>query len=189
MRKAEFEVYKFEELPEKVQKTLIDKNRYTEIEDTCWNEFILDDATETLELLGFSDVKIRFSGFYSQGDGASFIGEWKFPVEFADDSYSPIIDQPLEFQELAKILRQAKDNEFKIVLGHNSNLYCHERTVEFQFENDNNLADEIRAACRAVMQEIYRALEKEYDEYTSDEFVKKALISFEDEYFIDGRGA
>jgi hypothetical protein len=37
-----------------------------------WYEFSIDDWTTALEQVGFTDAKINFSGFWSQGDGASF---------------------------------------------------------------------------------------------------------------------
>jgi len=40
--------------------------------DMDWYDFIFDDLKEELEKIGLTDVEINFSGFWSQGDGASF---------------------------------------------------------------------------------------------------------------------
>ena len=40
-----------------------------------WYDNIEDDIKEELKQLGFYNVDMRFSGFWSQGDGASITGE------------------------------------------------------------------------------------------------------------------
>jgi hypothetical protein len=44
----------------------------TSSDDTYWYESLLDDWKERLEEMGFGNPDIGFSGFSSQGDGASF---------------------------------------------------------------------------------------------------------------------
>lgn len=62
---------KFNELsPEQKQKVL-DKNRHYNT-DFDWFEESIGEFKTKLEKLGFYDVKVEFSGFSSQGDGASF---------------------------------------------------------------------------------------------------------------------
>ena len=72
MRTIEVEVYEFDELSEEVQKRVADKWA----EDTDLS-FMVEAFEERLETLGFSDVKVFWSGFYSQGDGASFSGFYR----------------------------------------------------------------------------------------------------------------
>jgi hypothetical protein len=53
-----------------------------------WYEGVDEQWTEALEQLGFTDAKIAFSGFWSQGDGASFTASVdldKLIAFFADD--------------------------------------------------------------------------------------------------------
>ena len=40
--------------------------------DMDWYDFIFDDFKEQIEKIGLTDVEIQFTGFWSQGDGASF---------------------------------------------------------------------------------------------------------------------
>ena len=66
-------IYSFNELPEDVQASTIEKNRDTNVfSGSNWYESVLDWWKEKLEIIGFEDADIRFSGFWSQGDGASF---------------------------------------------------------------------------------------------------------------------
>jgi hypothetical protein len=76
MRRIEviYDVYTFEELPEHIQNKLIEDER--EYLSSDWDQFfyqdILDDWVTRLEDQGFNNPKINYTGFWSQGDGASF---------------------------------------------------------------------------------------------------------------------
>lgn len=67
--------FKYDQLNERAKKRArdwyregIDQNGYP------WYDYIIDDWKTRLAAKGFEDVDIQFSGFYSQGDGASFTG-------------------------------------------------------------------------------------------------------------------
>lgn len=62
---------KFNELSPSQQTKVLDKNRDINVDDQ-WYEFTYEAYTNKLSKLGFYDIKLSFSGFYSQGDGASF---------------------------------------------------------------------------------------------------------------------
>ena len=51
------------------------RSKYGGVLDSHWSEHILDEWKAELEDMGFGRVVISFSGFYSQGDGASFTAE------------------------------------------------------------------------------------------------------------------
>jgi hypothetical protein len=58
-----------------VKSKAVDKARQGLIErstDHDWHEYTLDAWTKLLESVGFTGPKINYSGFWSQGDGASF---------------------------------------------------------------------------------------------------------------------
>lgn len=63
----------FNELTPEQQQKVIEK--YHDINEDTW-EFSYEDLEREfitkLESMGYSDIKIEYSGFYSQGDGASF---------------------------------------------------------------------------------------------------------------------
>lgn len=69
-----YDVYTFEELPEHIQDKLIEDE--IEVLDSDWECFvysdILDEWVIRLENQGFNNPKINYTGFWSQGDGASF---------------------------------------------------------------------------------------------------------------------
>lgn len=75
MKTKTIELYEYAELPEDIKEKVLQENRYINVEDSWWCEPVEDEWKERLEAEGFRGVKIAFSGFCSQGDGASFTAE------------------------------------------------------------------------------------------------------------------
>lgn len=74
MREVKINLYQFDELGEKAQEKVLEKFRYINVEDD-WYQPIYDQFREEVqEGYGISVDEMNFSGFYSQGDGASFEG-------------------------------------------------------------------------------------------------------------------
>ena len=69
--KSEIVTYKFKELPEDIQKQVIAKNTDIHVNFDWW-DYTIQNWKEKLSSIGFDDADIRWSGFWSQGDGASF---------------------------------------------------------------------------------------------------------------------
>ena len=80
MKNANLNLYEFSELSNDVQKKVIERMKYSSETESQY-EVISDDyimlKESELESYGFYDVKISYSGFFSQGDGASFVGKIK----------------------------------------------------------------------------------------------------------------
>lgn len=64
----------FDQLEDYAKEKALDRERDSVLrdQDTYWSECITDDWKSELDKLGFSDSEISWSGFSSQGDGASF---------------------------------------------------------------------------------------------------------------------
>jgi hypothetical protein len=67
--------YKFDELSPEAKQNAIDLNRDRNTEYDDWWQPIIEGFVEEMEEIGMTNVECEFSGFYSQGDGASFTGE------------------------------------------------------------------------------------------------------------------
>lgn len=65
-------VYTFNELNKEAQKKALDIFRYFNVDDDFWRECLLEKIKENLQNKGYKNPEINYSGFYSQGDGASF---------------------------------------------------------------------------------------------------------------------
>lgn len=153
----------------------------TELSDN-WYEDTYNQFTEEMENLGFSDIKISFSGFYSQGDGASFVGTLDFE-EFFRAKYEEM-DFPFnrseweEDDELADLMEILPDPHFFIRdltkmgffsadLIRNSSNYVHENSVGFDFTHEDYCQAEEGATEFSIEEGNCEFTKEEYDELTS----------------------
>ena len=144
---------------------------------------------------------MNFSGFWSQGDGASFTGHvvdnkaFLQAHDISEDDY-PAIHRLLAY-----------DGGFSIDITRNSSRYVHENTVsaeivaadgfvhilpsddfrdhiisqwdeELMLEYDR-LQKEVTGIIRDYCRQLYKSLEDEYDYLTSDEVVWEAIVANE----------
>lgn len=158
-----------------------------------WHEHILEDwKNEVLPNLGFENCEIRYSGFWSQGDGASFEGDVNF-LKYCD-AYGLNIRPSVR-----KLIENGCVNVYAS-LERNSHHYYHENTVSLNYDIDGlqykkaprleeylcKICEGIKEDARAKMREIYRNLEKHYKYLTSDESVIEFLEV--NEYTFDFNG-
>ena len=186
------EVFKYDELPENVKDKVIDNNWGINVDDSFWNDYTLDYWKEKLESRGFINPEINFSGFASQGDGASFTCDSiDFPSLFKSQK---------DTKRFAGILRNLDNGNLYLSakLSRTDYHYVHEYTVNVDYVewdwygderhdpnlNDNPLSktlDELEGyiidIARPLMKQIYRELEKEYVYLTSRESVEETLRS------------
>ena len=76
------ETFSFSELSPTAKKHAIDELRDTNVDYNDWHEPIIEDFENEMKEFGLSDVDVQYSGFYSQGDGASFTAEVEDPELF-----------------------------------------------------------------------------------------------------------
>jgi len=195
MRTTEIKLYKFEELSDEVQNKLIEKNRDVLVQYDDWYHPIMEGFCEDMSEAGHDiDPKdISFSGFWSQGDGASFT------TKNGSLSLRPLLK---ELGVKMKDLPRGTGNEIKeglieIGLSRTTHHYCHENTVRLwmDYHGENKairesvlgLYDQIEEILKDKMRNLYSSLEKYHDELTEDAAIKSELIEQENEYFKDGR--
>lgn len=155
--------------------------------DYEWYDLLLEEWKAKLADLGYIDADIKFSGFWSQGDGASFtatvdLGAW--------------IKQAKSRHQYAEL---DADCGVTASIGRLSSHYVHENTIaaelgiEFSDTTDdqNALLSKLESAltedARELSKEIYRDLEKAYESITSED----ALLETADanEFVFDKYGA
>ena len=67
------EIYTFDELDEKAKETAIENFRNkADYPHDDWHTELINEMKKELEEKGYPDSKIAYTGFWSQGDGASF---------------------------------------------------------------------------------------------------------------------
>lgn len=189
---------KFQDLTEEAQAAALDKLRDINVEFdwwTCSYEYFVDICSS----FGLDIYKIYFSGFWSQGDGASFEGdfEWKEP----DFSKIPdaIASSVQTLKEQSALVRTYDSDSYLIVGISQSGTYYHENTMSFEVtfydsgddddvEAMEMLLDEegIKDAFRDIARWFYSCLEDEYEYLTSDEAIKETIDANDYEFDEDG---
>ena len=167
--------------------------------DWDWHEWVYEDFETVCGLLGVTlrtrpvplmgggtrdKPCVRFSGFWSQGDGASFEGAYEYAPGAArairahaprDAELHTIADaladiQRRNFYQLGAVIRQR-------------GRYCHEYTMTVDVERDSPcgqaMTDDAEAAVIEAMRDLarwlYRQIELEYDYRTSDPVVDEPI--------------
>jgi hypothetical protein len=149
-----------------------------------WDECIIEDMQEELKTLGVEDPKIRYSGFWSQGDGASFTGRLRDVEAFL-------------CRKLTRHERYIIDNTC-IKFVPNSTRYVHENTVTTGFNFDyrfNNYALE-KIACQLeseindtridLCHNFYRRLETDYNYQMSEDSFTEHCEANDMEFYKTG---
>ena len=179
-------VYNFEELSIEAQEKVIEDNRDINT-DYDWWEFTIDDSKSNLEELGYTEPKIYFSGFWSQGDGASFEAQ----VD---------LTKWLKAHKLANKYRALyyHASEYSISITKNG-FYEHEYTMNIECDYVGDYVSEISRQqydiveniiledARSEARKIYRTLEKEYEALSSDEAIKDTILANEYQFTESGK--
>lgn len=209
MRQVTVNVYEFEELQGKARERAADTLREWAIYYGWWDA-VYCDAREVGKQLGFDDMDINFTGFWSQGDGASFVGSWN-PKRALDatkqiSEYAPkdevlaLIAQGLEgsarnfYRNLdtlvgPKYAGEAREEGFAglKLLRSSRSRGCHESTVDV---DDEVFAQDVDAffserdadpSTTPQMDRMIEALRQEVQEYSRD-FMRWIYRQLEDEY-------
>lgn len=181
MRTIEVPVYTYDEFPNKEK--LLEKYRSFNVEHK-WYDYIEAEFKEDSGKLGYEDIEINFSGFWNQGDGASFTASVdlaKWIASHDPEKYKPLLAEIDEGLIAVKIKR---------VSSH----YYHENTcsvdMEYLGENEplaNELAEDIESERKSLSVKLYDDLNSAYDELTSDESVAESLRANEYEFMPDGK--
>ncbi len=182
-------VLEFAELTEEQKKKAIDGLRDLNTEGLSdWYHPIIEDNTKMLEALGFYDINIAFSGFCSQGDGASFIA--RFGNSFSQERYNRfekdhigMIDDEMKsllnivFDDIKREQSQDdyEDEDYHIT---RNGRYYHSGTITAYNLNMVRVA-------RYISDKIYVALEKEYDYQQSDKSIKETIEANNYEFYED----
>ena len=153
-----------------------------------WYDYIDEDLHRILGLLGYSNIESYFSGFYSQGDGASFEADWtreKYLTKKIKD-YAP---KDEELHQIAKALMQYPVGTIGSVDRTILTRYYHSNTMtaELDYETNEKYDGEILEQCsRDLANWYYKFLEEGHDYLQSDESILETFIVNEYEFNEDG---
>ncbi len=179
--------------------------------DHDWYEFVFDDFERICAILGIGlrIVPVRlygggtrgkpciyFSGFWSQGDGACFEGDYRH-AKGADRSIREHAPKDAELHRIADVLHAIQRRNFyqlRAGIAHRDRYY-HEYCMAISVERDSPTWQDVTAGAEGIVTEafrdlarwLYRQLEREYEYQTSDECVDEAIAANDFTFTGDGR--
>jgi hypothetical protein len=183
-----------------MNKALLDNHRYINVDHDDWYEYVHNQFIERMrDEVGIEVDKIYFSGFWSQGDGACFIGELSdVPRLMAHYNLTP------EYPMITKLLEMGGRAQCRI---YHRGRYYHDDSVAFNWDIDvftdcvalsslfielvverfdilldpekDRFMAEVESCLKAEMRQLYKDLEREYDSLTTDEAVWEAIVANE----------
>ena len=185
----ETKLYKFDELSTESKERAI--TSFQEDEDYLayeWDEDTINDFTTILELIGYYDIACYFSGFYSQGDGASFSAKFSRNKRCLEKvkSYCPKEEKILDIvEQIQSEIPLREEYEIK-----HSGHYYHEYCTNVYYLGDSEKAEQLDERflelSRQLMEILYDKLNDEYDYLNSSEAIIEDIIANDYEFTEHG---
>lgn len=172
MKTATINLYQFSELTGTARDNALMWWRQAMGDD--WHESVTDDFKTILGEMGFSNIETYFSGFWSQGDGASFSADFTYrqDAQKAVQDYAPIDTR------LYDLAGKLPDCEESITLSQSR--YCHE--MKMQCDNEALLD-----VARDLARWYYGALSDEYEYATSESACEDSCHANDYSFTEEGR--
>lgn len=139
--------------------------------DWQWWDASFDGFKQAAATMGIDIGDIRFSGFWSQGDGASFTGSYAY-VKGAAAAIRREYPTETELHRIADALQRVQRSQFYQLSATvtQSGRYVHEMTMSVDVDRTDGVdadlrdaVDTVTGAMRDLARWIYRALESEYE--------------------------
>ena len=209
MRTIETTLFNYSELSESAKSKARDWYRTASQRDDFFAECVIEDAATVANLMGIDlnltrtnngnyKPSIFYSGFCSQGDGASFNCNY----QYKKGSVADVMNWAPNDKELHRIARALQTIQKKYfyrlrasskVSGHYVHSGCMRVSVDY-YANDieretDKGEEEITECLRDFADWIYKQLEREYDYQNSDDVVAEHIICNEYEFTEDGARA
>lgn len=199
-RVIERTVYKFAELSEAAKEKAREYERQT-YQSFDWWKWCYQDAITCAKCLGIETCEedISFSGFSSQGDGASFTGYYDFKPDavIAITAHAPRDETLLEIaEELTTLQTHARlvhGVHIHARITRNRSHYVHSNTMNVDttyIDLDDVVSEELDQTMTRLMRSfadwIYKQLEDEDTWLNSDECIDERLSEGDDEFDEDG---
>lgn len=181
----------FEELSPEHQEKALEYYRDCDTSDSFWYECVIDDAKGIAALMGIDIDHVYFRGFWSQGDGACFVGSFSYQAGMvkAVKEHAP---QDKELHAIAKQIQELHRMAFYSASGKVSHYghYYHERSMSVDVVCDQGRVreEEWKDTFADVARWIYKRLEADYDYLNSDTQVREGIIANEIEFTIGENG-
>ena len=176
-----------------------------------WYDFVYEDFETICRILGITlattpvrlygggtrdKPQIFWSGFHSQGDGASFFGTYCH-ARGASKAIRAHAPKDAELHRIADVLQDVQRRNFWQVHAsiRQQGRYCHEYSMAIEVERDSptwqpmtdDAEDAVIEALRDLARWLYRQLRSEHEHQTSDEAVDEIVSANEFTFTADGK--
>lgn len=193
-------VYKFEDLAPEIQENIIENEKKYIAEDPgdWWSDPIIEGLHEELKEMGLTDIETEWTGFWSQGDGASFT------ARVFNSENKKFLSEVLGL----KVLDEVADN-IAISITRMNSRYSHSGTMDACVEVDGDeevekdmgtgflltidvtaslepIEDAVRDWARARADKLYNDLERAYNELFEDSSIREDIIARGGDYDEEG---
>ena len=175
-----------------------------------WYDFVYEDFGTVCRILGIAlatypvrlhgggtrdTPQVYWTGFWNQGDGASFAGQYSHAKEAARGirAHAP---KDEKLHRIADALQEVQKRNFWQLKAsiRQQGRYCHEYTMAIEVERDSptwqppteGAEDAVIEAMRDLARWLYRQLRSEYEHQTSDAAVDDILAINELTFTADG---
>lgn len=139
---------------------------------------------------------IYFSGFWSQGDGASFEGGYGYAKDAARKIrlHAPEDEDLHEIADMLQIAQRRNFYQLRADISHRGR-YHHEYCMAISVERDSPSGQDMTSDAEGAVTEtlrdlarwLYRQLEREYDYQMSDGVIDDAILANEYTFTAEGR--
>ena len=186
-REITITAYEFAELEPKVKEKVLDNYRYTLLElNDDWAQPVIEEFNEDMLNFGIT-ADVKFSGFGSQGDGASFTTD--------------TCDTDLLIRTLFETGHDIPENalldskNLSVSIDRTNSRYCHEETMLVEIYDEEmtisdleseTLKDIIEEWSKIKSRDLYIKLENEFDSLTSDEAIIEYFTETEFLFYHNG---
>lgn len=178
-------LYAIEELGEAAKSRAIERHRHFCVQGD-WFDYVMDDFVAVAAAIGFTIDRhsgVSFSGFYCQGDGASFRGRYDYSPGWraALEAYCPTESEVFSIGSTLEAISGEAASAAITTSGRSS----HEGSMAAECwtadgDDSSNAATVIfLEAARRLAKWLYRRLEQEYESVTGDEYVAESLLANE----------
>lgn len=189
MRKIEQVIYSFNELSIKAQEKAVREYRESIFKAYCDYEYIIDEMRETADIIGIENIKIYFSGFSSQGDGACFDGIYRYR-KGALKSIIKFAPLSTELHTIVKTLQEAQRKHFYNIVAKctQSGMYYHANSMQIDVSHTDDIviSDDIENALKDFADYIYKRLKNDYNDQRRDETITENIIDNDYEFYENG---
>jgi len=181
MKTKTINLYSFDELSNSSKQFALNKYRYMHVDwDSEWDMFVIEECESLLKENGFDNPKIYYSGFCSQGDGASFDADIDLDKFLTPNEREALKGIDISW-EIYRISHQYVHELSRSVS------YCGEHYPE-EFESMiESITQRIEASRLSLCKEVYRILRQEYDYLTSDECLIARFKEMDEEFLETGK--